>query len=164
MLFGFVGVLLVENWRIDQQEKNKVIYIIKFFLLLYYYGIKLPTSHLLNGGLTMAIIDTYHEAQFVDEFRKIRENDFSFDGLKTLFQCLGDLSEDCGENIEFDPIGFCCEFLEYNLEEFNKDYDEEYASIDELQENEERVIARFTCRDCTTGEWIEEEKVLVHNG
>tara|TARA_R100001129_G_scaffold166940_2_gene134267 strand:- start:1429 stop:1767 length:339 start_codon:yes stop_codon:yes gene_type:complete len=112
----------------------------------------------------MAIIDTLHEAQFVDEFQKINKENFSYDGLKTLFQYLDNLSEDCGENIEFDPIAFCCEFGEYDLEEFNNDYEEEYATIDELQEKEERVLARFTSRDFVNGEWIEEQKVLVHNG
>jgi hypothetical protein len=173
VLFGFVGVLLVENWRRDRQAKEREIYIKKFFLLLYYYGISLPISHLLNGGQTMAIIDTLHEAQFVDEFRKIRENDFSFDGLKVLFRYLDDLSEDCGENIEFDPIGFCCEFDEYNLEEFNNDYDMNIESFEtfeknryqnELDQKRIQIIDFFTSRDFVNGEWITEEKVLVHNG
>jgi len=112
----------------------------------------------------MAIIDTLHEAQFVDEFQKIRKENFSIFGLRALFQYLDGLSDDTGENIEFDPIAFCCEFSEYNLEDFNNGYEEEYASIDELQENEERVLARFTSCDFVNGEWIEEEKVLVHNG
>mgnify|MGYP003117661092 FL=1 len=117
----------------------------------------------------MAIIDTLHQAQFVDEFRKIRKNDFSIFGLRALFQYLDEMSEDCGQNIEFDPIGFCCEFSEYNLEEFNENYGDDIGttkieSFDELQENEDRVIARFTSRDFVDGEWIEEEKVLVHHG
>jgi hypothetical protein len=112
----------------------------------------------------MAIIDTLHETRFAEEFKKIRKDDFTWDGLRALFEYLDDMSKDTGENIEFDPIGFCCEFSEYNLEEFNKDYDEEYASIDELQENEERVLARFTSCKFVNGKWIEEEKVLVHNG
>mgnify|MGYP005830391793 CR=1 FL=1 len=121
----------------------------------------------------MAIIDTLHEAQFVDEFRKIRENDFSFDGLKVLFRYLDDLSEDCGENIEFCPVSFCCEFSEYNLEEFNNDYDTKIESFenfdiekheDELNAKSIQIINFFTSRDFVDGEWIEEEKVLVHNG
>ena len=121
----------------------------------------------------MAIIDTYHEAQFVDEFRKIRENDFSFDGLKVLFRYLEDLSEDCGENIEFCPVSFCCEFDEYNLEDFNNDYDMNIESFEtfeknryqnELDQKRIEIIDFFTSRDFVNGEWIEEEKVLVHNG
>ena len=113
---------------------------------------------------TMAIIDTLHQARFAEEFKKIRKDDFTWDGLRALYEHLDDLSKDTGEDIEFCPVSFCCEFSEYNLQEFNEDYNEEYATIDELQEKEECVITRFICRDCTSGEWIEEEKVLDHNG
>ena len=121
----------------------------------------------------MAIIDTLHEARFAEEFKKIRKDNFTWDGLRALFEYLDDLSNDTGEDIEFDPIGFCCEFAEYNLEEFNEDYDMNIESFetfeknryqDELDEKRIRIIDFFTCRDCTSGEWIEEEKVLVQHG
>ena len=121
----------------------------------------------------MAIIDTLHEAQFAEEFKKIRKDDFTWDGLRVLFRYLDEFSEETGEDIEFCPVSFCCEFDEYNLEEFNKDYDmniESFENFDiekhenELNASRIRIIDFFTCRDCTTGEWIEEEKVLVHHG
>jgi hypothetical protein len=115
----------------------------------------------------MAIIDTLHEAQFIDEFRKIRENQFSYRGLKALFQHLDDLSEDSGKDIMFDAIGFCCEFSEYSLEEFNVDYDANIKSFDEqnTEVNPHHVIvARFIARDFVDGEQVSEEKVLVHHG
>ena len=142
-------------------------------MLLYYYGISIPISHSLKGGQTVAIIDTLHQAKFVDEFRKIRENNFSIFGLRALFQYLDNLSEDTGENIEFDPIGLCCEFAEYNLEDFNEDYEIKIESFenfdiekheDELNKKSIQIIDFFTSRDFVNGEWIEEEKVLVHNG
>ena len=115
----------------------------------------------------MAIIYSLHQEKFIDEFRKIRENNFSYDGLKTLFQYLDEMSEDCGQNIEFDPIGFCCEFSEYNLEDFNEDYDLNIESFedfdiekheDKLNEKRIRIIDFFNDRSIT------EEKVLVHHG
>ena len=121
----------------------------------------------------MAIIDTLHEARFAEEFQKIRKDNFSYDGLKTLFQYLDNLSEDCGENIEFDPVSLCCEYGEYNLEEFNKEHDMNIESLetfeknryqDELDQKRIEIIDFFTSRDFVNGEWIEEEKVLVHNG
>ena len=113
----------------------------------------------------MAIIDTLHEAQFVDEFQKIRKENFSYDGLKTLFQYLDDLSEDTGENIEFDPIGFCCEFSEYSLEEFNEDWPCELSSFDELHKinlQEKRIEIIDFFNDNSVYPAI--EKVLVHHG
>jgi len=115
----------------------------------------------------MAIIDKYDETKFIDEFRKIRKDNFSDHGLKALFQHLDDLSEDSGKDIMFDAIGFCCEFSEYDLEEFNSDYDENIKSFDEqnTEVNPHHVIvARFVARDFVDGEWIEEERVLVHHG
>jgi hypothetical protein len=123
----------------------------------------------------MAIIDTLHEAQFVSEFIKHRPEDFSYDGLKVLFQYLDDLSEDCGENIEFDPVSFCCEFSEYDVEEFNNDYDCELSSFDELdetgishhilQKKRIEIIDFFTAKLFGDGYFNEtEEKVLVHHG
>jgi len=117
----------------------------------------------------MAIIYSLHQEKFIDEFRKIRENNFSYDGLKTLFQYLDEMSEDCGQNIEFDPIGFCCEFSEYNLEDFNEDYDLNIESFedfdiekheDKLNENSIRIIDFFNDNSV----WPSIEKVLVHHG
>jgi len=61
---------------------------------------------------------------FLEEFRKHgRENQFSYEGKKALFDYLNDLSEDLGEPIELDVIGICCDFTEYdNLKQFIDDY------------------------------------------
>jgi len=124
----------------------------------------------------MAIIQTLYETKFVEMLGDWiqEENNFSYDGLKTLFQYLDNLSEDCGEDIEFDPIALCCEFSEYNLQEFNEDYDCELSSFDELdetgishhilQEKRIEIIDFITPRDFVDGKWIEQGKVLVHHG
>jgi len=124
----------------------------------------------------MAIIQTLYETKFVEMLGDWiqEESNFSYHGLKTLFQYLDNLSEDCGENIEFDPIALCCEFSEYNLQEFNEDYDCELSSFDELdetgishhipQEKRIEIIDFFTSRDFVDGKNIEQEKVLVHHG
>lgn len=75
---------------------------------------------------------------FLEEFEKYgREENFSYEGKKALFNYLNELGEDLGEPIELDIIGLCCEFTEYeNLEEFNKDYGytiDEINSIDEIE-------------------------------
>lgn len=61
----------------------------------------------------MAIIETMTETLFVSRFKEIRPDNFSFEALRTLFQYFDELSEDTGENIEFDPIAICCDFTEY---------------------------------------------------
>lgn len=61
---------------------------------------------------------------FVEEFKKYgREDSFSYEGKKALFNYLNELGEDLEEPIELDIIGLCCDFTEYeSLEEFNDDY------------------------------------------
>ena len=61
---------------------------------------------------------------FLEEFKKYgREDQFTYEGKKALFDYLEELSEDIGEPIELDIIGICCDFTEYdNLEQFIDDY------------------------------------------
>lgn len=61
---------------------------------------------------------------FLEEFIKYnREDQFSYEGKKALYNYLNDLGEDLGEPIELDVISICCDFTEYEtLEQFNADY------------------------------------------
>ena len=75
---------------------------------------------------------------FLDEFKKYRRDDqFSHEGKKALFDYLNEVGEDLGEPIELDVIALCCEFTEYNsLKEFNDDYSyiigDDIDSIDDI--------------------------------
>jgi len=70
------------------------------------------------------IIETLNQYQFVDNFKAIRPDNFTYEGLQAIFSYLEDFSEDIGEDIEFDPIAICCEYTEYeNLQEIIDAYD-----------------------------------------
>ena len=71
---------------------------------------------------------------FVKEFEKHgRENQFSYQGKKALYNYLNELGEDLGEPIELDIIGICCDFTEYeDLTEFNHDYRLDLNDIDDI--------------------------------
>ena len=86
------------------------------------------------------MIQTINEFQFQDAFKSIRPNNFSYDGLKALYDYLEQLGEDIGEEIELDVIGLCCEYSEYeDLKDFQEDYSGEYESIEDI-ERETQVI------------------------
>ena len=70
----------------------------------------------------------------LEEFEKFgREDQFSYEGKKALFEYLNELAEALGEPIEVDIIGLCCEFTEYDsLEEFNHDYQLDLDDIDDI--------------------------------
>ena len=80
---------------------------------------------------------------FIEEFKKYgREETFSYQGKKALYDYLNQLAEDLGKPIELDIIGLCCQFTEYeNLEKFNKDYGYSLGyDIEDIEEIQEHTI------------------------
>ena len=77
---------------------------------------------------------------FLEEFKKYdREDQFSYEGKRALYEYLNDLSKDIGEPIELDIISLCCEFTEYdNLKEFCNNYGytigDDIDDIDDINE------------------------------
>lgn len=68
------------------------------------------------------------------------QNKFSFDACKAIFEHLEQLSGELNEPIEFDPIAWCCEFVEVeDLVELKNDFGVE--TIEEL-EDQTTVISR----------------------
>jgi hypothetical protein len=63
-----------------------------------------------------------------------RENQFSYEGKKALFEYEEQLEEDLGTEQELDVIGLCCEYAEYdNLKELQQDYTD-YPTLEALEE------------------------------
>jgi hypothetical protein len=77
---------------------------------------------------------TMNEFDFKNEFKKIRPDNFSYDGLTALYNYLIQYEEDCGTELKFDPIAYCCEYTEYeNFKEVKQNYD--IKSFKELEDN-----------------------------
>ena len=78
-----------------------------------------------------------NEYEFTSWFAEHRPNNFSPIGRLELYDMLTSYEEDTDEEIEFDPIAFCCEYTEYeNMEEFWKDYDkEDYPDEQSIMDN-----------------------------
>lgn len=62
-----------------------------------------------------------------DTFRflmyEIRPDNFSYEGLGILFDYFEQYEEDTDDQIEFDPIAFCCEYAESDPQEIANDLD-----------------------------------------
>lgn len=72
--------------------------------------------------------------QFCDAFRDMGRNEqFTYEAKRALFDYLEELGEDIGEEIELDVIALCCEWHEETLEDVLHYYDLE--SLEELEEN-----------------------------
>ena len=78
---------------------------------------------------------------FTDAFKKMgRENQFSYEGKRALFNYLEDFEQETGEEHELDVIALCCEFSEYkNLSELQ----ENYPDVKDLEDLEEKTQVIF---------------------
>jgi len=79
---------------------------------------------------------TVYESDFTDAFKSSgRGEQFSYDGLKALYNWLIEMEDGCAEETELDVIALCCEFCEYkDLAEFQADYSTDYETIEDIEE------------------------------
>ena len=77
---------------------------------------------------------TINEFDFKNEFKKIRPDNFSYDGLTVLYDHLTQYEENTDQELEFDPIAYCCEYTEFDsFEDVKKNYDVE--DLEHLEQN-----------------------------
>ncbi len=80
---------------------------------------------------------TINVNDFRDAFTEYGRNDnFSYDGLRALFDYLEDYEEDTGEEMELDVVALCCDFTEYKnaleaAEDHDFEFDESELDLDE---------------------------------
>ena len=73
---------------------------------------------------------------FERAFKNFERDNFSYDGLKALFEYLEEYEEGTGEEVELDVIALCCDYAEYDsLKEYNDDYGTKYSEIDAIQDD-----------------------------
>ena len=82
-----------------------------------------------------------NEYTFRDRFMRSDnyKNNFSYDGLHALFEYIEQVEDDIGEEFEFDMVGICCDYTEYDsLDDLNADYqDSRYEkgyTLDDIRE------------------------------
>ena len=62
-------------------------------------------------------------SQFVDAFRAHdRQDQFTYEGKRVLFDQLEDYEEQTGSEIELDVIALCCEYAESDVDDVVADY------------------------------------------
>jgi hypothetical protein len=73
---------------------------------------------------------------FERAFKNFERDNFSYDGLKALFEYLEEYEDSTGEEVELDVIALCCDYMEYDsLKEYNDDYGTKYSEIDAIQDD-----------------------------
>lgn len=99
---------------------------------------------------------TVNVYQFRDAFQKIRPDNFSYDGLTILFDYLERFEEECGEELELDVIGICCEWDEADYqgiaESYGLDNDIDNWLEMDSEERKEAVLAYLNDNTLVAGE------------
>jgi hypothetical protein len=68
-----------------------------------------------------------------------RGTQFSYDGLKVLFEYLEEYEKDTGSEVELDVIGLCCDFNESTLEEIAENYGYNLKGDDDDEKRENLI-------------------------
>ena len=69
------------------------------------------------------IVKTFNESDFIDEFKAYnRQDDFSYKGLRVMFDALNEMAQDCEMVIEMDVIALCCDYNELSIDDVIRDY------------------------------------------
>jgi hypothetical protein len=81
--------------------------------------------------------ETINFNQFLEAFtRRERQNQFSYEGKRALFDYLEQYEEETGEEIELDIVALCCEYTEY---ESLKELQENYTDIKDMEDLRDRT-------------------------
>jgi hypothetical protein len=79
---------------------------------------------------------TVYFEDFYNAFKSSRPNQFSYQGLKSLYEYLIQYEEDTGEELNLDVIALCCDYTEYkNFQELKSNY----LDVKNLKELEEKT-------------------------
>lgn len=74
------------------------------------------------------------KSDFINDFRKVRPDDFSYYALDALYDYFTQIEEATGMEIEFDPIAIACELTEFaDFEEIQAAYDD-IKTLEDLQD------------------------------
>ena len=95
---------------------------------------------------------TVNFTDFVDAFRTHNRMDqFSYDGLKALFEHLEQYEEDTGEEMELDVIALCCDFSEHaTATEAATEHGWEADAEADEDDNEEAAL-----------EWLQDQTTVI---
>lgn len=94
------------------------------------------------------------EYSFMRAFKECRPDNFSYDGLKVLFEYLEEYEMDIGEELELDVIGLCCDFSESTFEDIAALYNVEIDINENEDEQKQQVIDFLQSEGAYVGETL----------
>ena len=108
----------------------------------------------------MPIIETITDySRLYHDLKKMARDNFSYDGAEALMEYLDELSADIGDNIEYDPIAFCCDFAEYSDKEIVGLIPQEYDRAPQLGD-----LNAYDCSDTyreAAKNWLQDQTTVI---
>jgi len=95
---------------------------------------------------------TVYFSEFCDYFHKIRPDNFSYQGLRILFDYFEEIDDSCGVESELDVIGICCEFSEATWHVIASDYSIEIDETENEEEQKAQVLDFLADQGALVGE------------
>ncbi len=78
-------------------------------------------------------------SQFCDAFRDMGRNEqFSYEAKRVLFDYLEQYTEETGEEVELDVIALCCEYSEDDFEDIAANYN---IDLSDIEDEDDKVDA-----------------------
>ena len=86
----------------------------------------------------MPLVKTHFgDSELHEDLKQRGRTNFSYDGSKALLNYLEELADETGENIEYDPIAFCCDFTEFSNNDLETLLDQVNLSIPKFSQQKE---------------------------
>lgn len=113
----------------------------------------------------MAIVKTLSFYDFEQDFKAIRPDNFSYEGLKSLYEYFDEYSEDCGEPFELDVIAICCDWAESDYLTIAQDYRIDLSDVDDNDDDAEeqkiQIVSEYLS-DHTSTMQLPDDKTFVY--
>ena len=107
----------------------------------------------------MAIVQTVSFYEFHNAFMRAgREAQYSYQGLRGLFDHLEQLSEDIGQDVELDVVAICCDYTEGTFKAVASDYGIDLSECEDDDEIRETVLDYL--QDNTRVAWSDDDTVV----
>ena len=82
------------------------------------------------------MITQVSQTDFIDAFKAIRPDNFTYNGLKTLYAYLEDLADNTGQEHKLNVGDLCSEYLEFkNWAEFEEDFGTDFVDLEKLRDH-----------------------------
>ena len=83
-------------------------------------------------------------SQFCDAFRAADRNEnFSYDAKRALYDFLEEVADDTGEEYELDVIALCCEFAESDVEELIAEYNIDVSDAEGDEDEQAEIVEEY---------------------